>query len=96
MQANSDGIQTATMAKIYADQGLYQKAAAIYRRLLVQEPGRTDFVQALARIERLMASGKPSESQGSAALISRWITLLLRYRLLKDLDKLKQSIGSLQ
>ena len=39
---------TGTMAKVYAGQGHWDKAAEIYRHLLRMEPERTDYLEALA------------------------------------------------
>ena len=47
-------IETATMAKLYADQGYWRKAADIYRRLLESEPHRLDLKDALSDIEEKM------------------------------------------
>ena len=42
------GIYTETMAKVYASQGHWGKAAEIYRHLLTEAPARKDFADALA------------------------------------------------
>ena len=44
-------LYTATMAKLYADQGYWRKAADIYRHLVHQNPYRQDFKDALASAE---------------------------------------------
>jgi hypothetical protein len=45
------GIYTETMAKVYAAQGHWGKAAEIYRHLLTGTPARKDFSDALAEAE---------------------------------------------
>ena len=42
---------TATMAKVYADQGNLKKAADIYRYILDREPKRQDIRKSLSEIE---------------------------------------------
>ena len=46
------GIYTETMAKVYAAQGHWEKAAEIYRHLLTGAPARKDFADALAEAEK--------------------------------------------
>jgi cytochrome c-type biogenesis protein CcmH/NrfG len=41
---------TGTMAKVYADQGHWDKTAEIYRHLLRLEPERIDYLEALAEL----------------------------------------------
>ena len=43
---------TATMARVYSEQGHWHKAAEIYRHLLAQEPVREDYLAALAEMEK--------------------------------------------
>jgi tetratricopeptide (TPR) repeat protein len=78
---------TATMAKIYANQGELDKAAKIYRYLIKQDPDRQDLVQALLEIE------KKSNKEGAIDLIllfSQWVELALVYRKKKRLRKIKK------
>jgi len=75
--------ETETMARIYADQGHYEKAAAIYRRLLIQTPARKDLRDRLKAIEdRLENTG----SQTLSTQFSAFIDLLLKK---KKIDKLR-------
>jgi len=75
--------ETETMARIYADQGHYEKAAAIYRRLLIQTPTREDLRDRLKAIEdRLENTG----SQTLSTQFSAFIDLLLKK---KQIDKLR-------
>ena len=43
---------TATMARVYAQQGHYRKAADIYRHILSNEPDREDIAAELSRVEQ--------------------------------------------
>ena len=81
---HNDVFYTATMAKIYADQGNLLKAAEIYRHLLKQEPGRQDLIEALSAIEKKITARDPDNL---VALFSKWIDLLFTYN---KVNKLKQ------
>lgn len=92
--AQDSEIRTATMAKIYAAQGHYDKAAEIYRDLLQQDPERNDLTAAFAEVEKKRLE-KASESKTHLALLfSKWVKLLLRYKQIQDLEKIKQGIVS--
>lgn len=82
-------IRTATMAKIYVEQGYLEKAAAIYRHLLTQNPDRQDFLDALDRIEKKLSSKKKIEPSHMVALFREWIDLLLRYNQYQKLKKIQ-------
>lgn len=75
--------ETETMAQIFADQGHYDKAAAIYRRLLNQAPERKDLHKRLKEIEDL---AKTSAGQRLSDQFGAWVQLLLKK---KQLDKLR-------
>ena len=80
---------TVTMAKVYADQGYWEKAAEIYRHLLAHEPGRNDYLEALAEAERKIISSGKKPSGDLAPLFHQWFDLMLKYRNLQKLRKLK-------
>lgn len=86
-------IRTATMAKIYSAQGHYDIAAEIYRDLLKKEPGRRDLVQALAEVEQKQLEKRNDSRKNLAPLFSKWVKLLLRYKQIQDLEKIKHSIS---
>jgi len=75
--------ETETMAQIYADQGHYEKAAVIYRRLLMQSPAREDLQERLKDVEALQ---KNTGTQHLATQFSEFIDLLLKK---KKIDKLR-------
>jgi hypothetical protein len=91
--AQETEIRTATMAKIYTAQGHYDIAAEIYRDLLQQDPGRRDLAQALAEVEKRQLEKKSDSRKNLAALFSKWVKLLLRYKQIQDLEKIKHSIS---
>ena len=93
--AEGEEIRTATMARIYAQQGHYRKAADIYRYLLNQQPDRTDIQAALAEIEA-KAVANQSERGDLDRLLVEWIRLLISYRKLQVLKKFQQNLEHFQ
>lgn len=83
---------TATMAKVYADQGYLKKAAEIYRHLLDCEPGRQDLQSALITIEEKLKVSEKTASHDLSGLFEEWINLMLRYNRLQALKKFKRNI----
>ncbi len=83
MTGNAE-FNTATMAKIYADQGLYHKAADIYRQLLAENPDRGDLSDALAAVEE-KARGQRKKMTDLIPLLEEWVDLLIKYRRLRQL-----------
>lgn len=80
---------TATMAKVYADQGHWEKAAEIYRYLLKQEPDRDDYLAALAGVEKKTVSSGKKTADRLAPLFHQFFDLMLRFKNLQKLRKLK-------
>lgn len=78
---------TVTLARLFAAQGLWDKAVPIYRQLLEREPERQDIAQALADAEQKLFSSGRERSRGLESLFGQWIDLLLQ---LDRLDKLKR------
>jgi tetratricopeptide (TPR) repeat protein len=78
---------TRTMAKVYADQGNLKKAEKIYKYLLSLKPGQQDLIEALSDIEKRQVDRLPDEM---VELFNDWINLLLMYRNLQKLSKLKK------
>jgi Flp pilus assembly CpaF family ATPase len=81
---------TGTMAKVYAGQGHWDKAAEIYRHLLRMEPERTDYLEALAEAERMLSATGKGPDGDLASLFHEWIDLLLKYKNLQRLLRLKR------
>ena len=81
---------TGTMAKVYAGQGLWDKAAEIYRHLLRIKPERTDYLEALAEAERMLNSTVSRQVEDLAPLFQQWIDLMLKYKNLQKLRRLKR------
>lgn len=80
---------TATMAKVYAEQGHWEKSAEIYRYLLRHEPERVDYLEALAQAERNVISSAQKPRKDISALFRQWFDLMLKYKTLQKLRKLK-------
>jgi hypothetical protein len=83
------GIYTETMAKVYAAQGHWGKAAEIYRHLLSGVPARKDFSDALAEAEKKLHKDSQKIPEQLVPLFREWIELLFRREKLQKLEKLK-------
>jgi hypothetical protein len=82
-------IYTETMAKVYAEQGHWLKAAKIYRYLSARDPLRQDLAEALAEAENKMEDSKPKNPEQLVPLFQEWIELLFKNEKLQKLKKLK-------
>ena len=80
---------TATMAEVYAEQGHWDKSAEIYRYLLRHEPERVDYLEALAQAEQNVISSAQKPRKDISALFHQWFDLMLKYKTLQKLRKLK-------
>ena len=89
MMTNNTDFYTKTMAKVYADQGYFEKAAEIYRYLLKQDPERQDIVEALAEIEIKLSEKAPDKL---VLLFGEWIDLAVKYNNLQKLKKNQRRI----
>ena len=88
---NETAFYTATMAKVYADQGYFEKSADIYRHLLKLEPGRPELKAALLEVEQKLEAEKKTHPRDLTLLCEMWIELLLRRRNLQILKKLQNT-----
>ena len=86
------GIFTETMAKVYAAQGHWGKAAEIYRHLLTRAPARKDFADALAEAEKKIHKDSHMNSEQLVPLFREWIELLFRREKLRKMRNLKGKI----
>jgi hypothetical protein len=84
------GIYTETMAKVYASQGHWAKAADIYRHLLAEAPARKDFADALAKAEKKISNDSPKDPERLVSLFREWIELLFRHDKLQKLRNLRR------
>ena len=83
------GIYTETMAKVYAAQGHWGKAAEIYRHLLTEAPARKDFADALAEAEKKINKDSGNSPEQLVPLFREWIELLFRREKLQKLRNMK-------
>lgn len=83
---------TVTMARVYEDQGLWDKAADIYRYLLKQEPERKDLAQALIEVERKMRKAAGKKPNDLIPLFQEWINLQFQYSRLQKLRRFKGKV----
>ena len=81
---------TATMAKVYTEQGHWDKAAEIYRHLLAQEPERDDYLQALAEVEKKATQKRQKSLEDLDGLFHQWFDLMLKYKNLLKLRALNR------
>ena len=86
------GIYTETMAKVYAAQGIWGKAAEVYRHLLTEAPTRKDFADALAEVEKRIHKDSHMNSEQLVPLFKEWIELLFRREKLRKMRNLKAKI----
>jgi hypothetical protein len=86
---NETDFYTATMARVYAEQGHWDKSAEIYRYLLKQEPERVDYLEALAQAEQNIILSPPKPRKDLSSLFHQWLDLMLKYKTLQKLRKLK-------
>jgi len=66
---------TATMAKLMADQGHCSRAMAIYRELLERHPDHPEYQAALQRLDQLRTGKKLTQLE---PILAEWIHLLLK------------------
>ncbi len=71
---------TASMAKLYADQGYWQKAAEIYRFLLQRYPHNEELRAALQEIEQQQAQRQAPTCKDLQLLMREWSDLMKRRR----------------
>ncbi|MGD8962411.1 MAG: tetratricopeptide repeat protein [Desulfobacterales bacterium] len=81
---------TATMAKVYSEQGHWDKAAEIYRHLLAQEPERDDYLQALAEVEKKATQKRQKSLEDLDGLFHQWFDLMFKYKNLLKLRDLNR------
>jgi len=67
---------TATMARVYAEEGYLRKAAAIYRELLDANPSRKDCSAALAELEKQIAQQRAPSRKDLEQLMREWRDLI--------------------
>jgi len=83
------GFNTVTMAKVFAGQGLYDKAAEIYHKLLEQDTDSNDLMDALSELEKIKSEKEKDLKKTLAQLFSEWFDLALSHNRIKLLRKLK-------
>ena len=71
-------IYTETMAKVYADQGHWAKAAEIYRHLAQLEPERQDLSDALEHARQMMEGSPDANPEELVPLFRKSTGLFFR------------------
>ena len=80
---------SATMARLYADQGYLRKAAQVYRHLLQEAPDRMDLRRELAAVEEEIRLQTHPGKKELALLIRDWVGLMRKQRQSKHNGKIK-------
>jgi len=78
------------MARVYSEQGHWDKAAEIYRHLLAQEPEREDYLAALAEMEKKAKQKHQKSLEDLDDLFHQWFDLMLKYKNLLKLRALNR------
>ncbi|MBA3037407.1 MAG: hypothetical protein FP814_13065 [Desulfobacterium sp.] len=89
--ADDNTFNTVTMAEIYAKQGLYDKAAEIYNKLLEHDPDRNDLIEALSALEKMRVEANKDLKKRLVPLFSEWLDLMLCNNRMKLLERLKDA-----
>ena len=85
-------VYTETMAKVYANQGHWDKAAVIYRHLAAKEPDRQDLAEALAEAEMKMREVSRKAPEKLVPLFREWIELMFQSEKLARLKRIKNKL----
>lgn len=82
-------IYTVTMARVYAGQGYFEKAAQIYRHLIYQD-GRKEpeLVSALAAVEEKLDASQRKQKVQLHDLFGEMIDLIFKQNQIRKLKKL--------
>ncbi|MFH1985679.1 MAG: tetratricopeptide repeat protein [Pseudomonadota bacterium] len=81
---------TATMAKVQEDQGNFDKAEEICRHLLENDPDNEECQFALNRIANRRTG---ASIERLAPLFREWIDLMLEYKKIRSLRKLRDGMA---
>jgi hypothetical protein len=74
---------TATLARLYADQGYLRKAAQVYRYLVTQTPDRMDLRRELAAVEEEIRLQTHPSMKELSLLMRDWEALMRKQQELK-------------
>ena len=67
---------TKTLGDLFLEQGYYPDAKMAFQALLEKEPGREDYMSALALCEKNMKAQGAEEKNDLAGLVKCWVRLL--------------------
>ena len=82
--------ETATMARVYAQQGYLRYAAQIYRRLLSKAPHREALQKELADIEHRIAEQHRPSRKELGLLLRQWAELVKQKKELHERDHISE------
>lgn len=86
--SKNPAIYTRTMAKVFTQQGHYDRAIEVYHYLLKQNPDQPDVIDAIKDAEQQQLQRSKADCKELSVLVSEWIELLHKYRLIKRLNRL--------
>lgn len=81
-KANPDRFATPTLAKLYVQQGCYDRAMAIYRRLEDEKMAGPEVKKAIERLMAVCTNADAKKEQDLANLFLKWISIVKRYQYL--------------
>lgn len=77
---NQPHLYTATMAKLFSDQGYLRKAAQIYRHLVARNPEDIELQAALSEIEHQITQRPAPTRKDTELLLREWMGLVKQKR----------------
>jgi len=77
-----DGFATPALAKLYAQQGHYDRAMAIYRGLEDEKTDRPEVKKAIEQLNAVCTNADAKKEQDLANLFLKWIRRIKRHRYL--------------
>lgn len=78
---------TKSLAKLYADQGHYEKAIEIYKHLMKKFPEREDIIDDFSDLKIKMQRIKISNEPELAVLFQQWFDLIAKYKQINAIQK---------
>jgi len=96
---NNSVFYTASMAKLCADQGYYDKSLEIYRFLLESDSENEVLRRSISEMESKIAAG--SKASGTTAerlapMIRKWVGLMVEHDLKLKFDKIRKNVKNFQ
>ncbi|MCK5784208.1 MAG: tetratricopeptide repeat protein [Desulfobacterales bacterium] len=78
---------TKTLAKLYADQGHFDKAIEIYQHLVKKFPDREDLLDDFSDLKVKIQRTKTSNDSKLSVLFKQWFELIAKYKQINAIQK---------